>query len=444
MAFGRPYFHPESIDAFKELLAQLDFYRKIGDLPEAGNTAVRISNSLQFAGSPDLSYFYLHLADSLYSASGQTSRRMNVRLNEPLILCRSGRLDEGRERMEALLRDSNALRDPLGREIMLRNHYSFFKDSISLFDGYRIISSLSQDPNLQEYLSEVKILYEALMCDHYMEAGRTDSAAYYFGLSKDMDVSDWDFQMQVYAVRARYLESIGKNGEAFDLLRRCIDARDSVSSNNNAEKKAYLERIEAINQHQAEAERERHDLERSHYMIGGSLVILLLLSLIAIQWIRHRSRMKTMRLQMEAEKMERRILAMSISKEESAKVIDKVKEETARLKQDGIVSTKDLSEIETSIKMHLAGKEEMEAFEESFAEVSPEFADRLKMLSPTISPNNIRLCAYLYMGLSSQQVCGILNVTPGALRQAKRRLRQRFGLKGDDSLEDFLRALVKQ
>ncbi|MDE6648420.1 MAG: hypothetical protein K2K45_00645 [Muribaculaceae bacterium] len=45
---------------------------------------------------------------------------------------------------------------------------------------------------------------------------------------------------------------------------------------------------------------------------------------------------------------------------------------------------------------------------------------------------------------SSQQVCGILNATPGALRQAKRSLRQRFGLKGEDSFEDFLRALVKQ
>ncbi|MDE6522406.1 MAG: hypothetical protein K2L17_06275 [Muribaculaceae bacterium] len=443
MDFDNPYFRLKTIETFKELLASLDYYREIEDLPQAGNIAVLLSNSLQYVNSPNLALFYLQMADSLYTKSGREMRRVNVRLNEPTVLCRAGYLDEGRAKIDALLADSDATGDLFTREVLLRNRHCFFKDSASLFEGYHIVNILSEYPELKEPFSETKALYEALLCAHYMRTGRPDSAAYYFTLSHGTEVNDWDFQKEVYGVYSRYLESIGKDREALRALRRCIAANDSINKNNDPEKKEYLERVNALRQHEAEAERERQAIESRHYTVAVSLVILLLLSLIAVQWIRHRNKIKTIGLQLEAEKMERQILAMSLSREESEKVLDKVKEETARLRLEGSVSAKDLTEIETNIKMHFAGKEEMMAFEKTFAEVSPEFAERLKVLSPTISPNNIRLCTYLYMGLSSQQVCGILNVTPGALRQAKRRLRQRFGLSGDDSLEDFLRALVK-
>ncbi|MDE5847040.1 MAG: hypothetical protein K2H71_06785 [Muribaculaceae bacterium] len=443
MDFDLPYFQLKGIKTFKRLLANLDYFRKIGDMPQAGNTAVMLSNSLQYVDSPDLSLYYLRMADSLYSMSGMEARRINVRLNEPTVLCRAGYLDEGRDMMDALLRDSNATGDPFTREVFLRSHHCFFKDSASLFEGYRIVNDLSAIPELREPLSETKTLYEALLCQHYMNTGRPDSADYYFSLGHDAEVSDWDFRKDVYSIWARYYESKGQSDAALKALRESVVASDSIEVRDDPEKKEYLERVNVLRQHEADAEREKRELERRHYVIGATLVFLLLIAVIAVQWIRHRNKVRTIAMQLEAEKMERQILAMSLSKEESDKVLDKVKEETARLKQEGTVSAKDLSEIETNIKLHMAAKDEMQAFEKAFAEVSPDFAERLKELSPSISANNIRLCTYLYMGLSGQQVCGILNITPGALRQAKRRLRQRFGLAGDDSIEDFLRSLAK-
>ena len=63
--FGQPYFNPTSIKAFKALLEGLDYYRSIGDHPQAGNIAVLISNSLQFANAPSLALHDLQMADSL-------------------------------------------------------------------------------------------------------------------------------------------------------------------------------------------------------------------------------------------------------------------------------------------------------------------------------------------------------------------------------------------
>ena len=441
--FGQPYFNPTSIKTFKELLEGLDYYRNRGDHPQAGNIAVLISNSLQFANAPNLALHYLQMADSLYALSGQEERRMNVRLNEPNVLCIAGYLDEGREKMDVLLRDSNVTSDPFTSESLYRNHYYFFNDTVSLFKGYALVKVISEDPYLRGPFSEIKALYEALLCSHYMNAGRLDSAARYYDLFHGVLVQNMKFKDRILSVTSRYLESIGNDREALNVLRQDIAVMDTINKANDPEKKEYLERVNVLRQHEEEAEREKRDIERKHHLIAAILVFLLLLAVIAVQWIRHRNKVRTIAMQLEAEKMERQILAMSLSKEESDKVLDKVKEETARLKQEGTVSAKDLSEIETNIKLHMAAKDEMQAFEKAFAEVSPDFAERLKELSPTISSNNIRLCTYLYMGLSGQQVCSILNITPGALRQAKRRLRQRFGLAGDDSIEDFLRSLVK-
>ena len=183
---------------------------------------------------------------------------------------------------------------------MLRNHYYYFKDSISLFEGYDIIRSLSEDPDMDALFSEIRPLYEALICQYYMDTNRPESATYYFVLSHKANVKDWDFQKEIYGIWAQYLESHGRYEEALKDLNRCIGATDSISKSNDPEKKEYLERLNVIRQHKEEAEREKRNIERKHYFIGALLVFLLLLAIIAAQWIRHRNKLKTIGLQLEA------------------------------------------------------------------------------------------------------------------------------------------------
>ncbi len=91
----------------------------------------------------------------------------------------------------------------------------------------------------------------------------------------------------------------------------------------------------------------------------------------------------------------------------------------------------------------MAGKGEKETFEEAFANVSPEFSARLKELAPSLTPSNIRLCTYFYMGLTAHEIADLMHITDNGLRVARYRLRQKFGLSKDESLEDFLRNLPK-
>ncbi|MDE7458177.1 MAG: hypothetical protein K2M77_04830, partial [Muribaculaceae bacterium] len=140
---------------------------------------------------------------------------------------------------------------------------------------------------------------------------------------------------------------------------------------------------------------------------------------------------------------ERQILAMSLTQEETNKVLEYVKDETSRLSGESNVKGSDITKIVNNVKLHLADKNDLESFEKTFANVHPGFIKRLREVAPDLSENNVRLCSYLLMGMSNVEIAGIMNVKPSSLRQSRLRLRQKFGLTKDDSLVEFLQDIAK-
>ncbi len=150
-----------------------------------------------------------------------------------------------------------------------------------------------------------------------------------------------------------------------------------------------------------------------------------------------------MKLQLDAARNERQRLALALEKEESHKLLTAVKEETSRISRTGNVSASDIKNIERNVHLHLAGQPEKDAFAKAFTEINPNFAIRLREIAPDISDYNIRLCSYLMLGMSNNEIAGIMHIKPGSMRQARMRLRQKFGLNKDESLTEFLQKLAE-
>ena len=436
---------PKSIETFKVLLDGLDFYRNIGDMTQEADMAVLISNNLQYGTDCiELSLSYMHLADSLYLLSDQKERRRNVILNEPVLLCRTGYLEEGRRKMEALLDDTTILKNPAERELMYRNHFYFFKVDSSLLKGYDIICrQINEDGGVIMGFTALRGLYEALICERYIDRDMMDSAIVFLNLSRDHyeEVYDSNIRSELPRIWAKYYRAAGRKDEALE----AINLKETLLEENNEitqpQRKAFLERVNALKRHDEDTRKAKMDMERNRDIIIGTVIFVLLVVTIVFLHLRHRHRMKLMGLELEDERKQRQILALSMTKEQTDKMLAYVKDETSRLRKEDNVSARDLVEIDTNLRVHCAELSELNAFEKAFAEMSPDFSRRLKELSPSISVNNIRLCCYIYMGMTNKEISSMLNISPAALRQARKRLRERFGLTADDSLEDFLRNL---
>jgi AraC family chitin signaling transcriptional activator len=69
------------------------------------------------------------------------------------------------------------------------------------------------------------------------------------------------------------------------------------------------------------------------------------------------------------------------------------------------------------------------------------FFKKLKDRFPSLSNNDLRLCAYLRAGISSKEIAEIFNIQPSSFYISRSRLRKKLKLEMDENLYDFLNAI---
>lgn len=80
-----------------------------------------------------------------------------------------------------------------------------------------------------------------------------------------------------------------------------------------------------------------------------------------------------------------------------------------------------------------------EDFKVYFQEVHPDFARRLLEKFPALTPNDQRLCSFLYLGMSTKEIAALTFREIRSVESSRLRLRKKLGIKGDISLHDFLK-----
>ena len=97
----------------------------------------------------------------------------------------------------------------------------------------------------------------------------------------------------------------------------------------------------------------------------------------------------------------------------------------------------DLIKLRTNLKLQIKDQKDWEIFKLSFIEVHNDFIKNLHNKHPELTKSELRFCAYLRINLSSSQIATIQNVTLGAIKQTRYRLRKKIGLVTKDSLENY-------
>ncbi|HEY8896589.1 MAG TPA: LuxR C-terminal-related transcriptional regulator, partial [Niastella sp.] len=55
---------------------------------------------------------------------------------------------------------------------------------------------------------------------------------------------------------------------------------------------------------------------------------------------------------------------------------------------------------------------------------------------PTLTKNEIRLCAYFHINLSTKEIASLLNIDPASVRRAKTRLYKKMGVNSANKSEE--------
>lgn len=86
--------------------------------------------------------------------------------------------------------------------------------------------------------------------------------------------------------------------------------------------------------------------------------------------------------------------------------------------------------------------QEWKEFEVRFEEEHGRFREKLILLHPDLTPNEIKLCTFLRLDMSSKEISEITQQSVRALETARSRMRKKLGLDRSDNLVQYLYEIV--
>ena len=155
------------------------------------------------------------------------------------------------------------------------------------------------------------------------------------------------------------------------------------------------------------------------------------------------SQLEQKRLQAEYNQLKQQLKSKTIElakkardNEEKNRLLLALKEKCEKAQQNPALFDIKWGEMQRILDSYL--KIEDKTFEIQMDELHQEFFRKLKEQFPDLSNNDLRLCAYLKIGLNSKEIAEILNIQPSSFYISRSRLRKKLNLKPEEDLYSFL------
>lgn len=226
-----------------------------------------------------------------------------------------------------------------------------------------------------------------------------------------------------------------------------IRGKDVLSNIHQIEIKKQIEEYKI----QSTLEKQRNHQKIVFYMtIGSALLIMLLLSIYIIYLLRKKMQREQQKQRIKDQEYIARLnkekdLVETKNRELSSNAILLMKKnETLRDMLDNIKNTQEKDQVlvrklQQKIQLELQTKGEWDSFKLYFDQIHPSFFATLKEKFPVLTDNDLRLSAYIRIGLNNKQIAEILQVQSKAVLQARYRLKKKMELADEINIGDYLK-----
>ena len=136
-------------------------------------------------------------------------------------------------------------------------------------------------------------------------------------------------------------------------------------------------------------------------------------------------------------------IALPVEAAPTDELLQKISSEIVELKDSSgkRLTGEQLRRIQKVIDDGMTDERDWNLFEDSFNEAHESFFKKLKAQHPDLVPNDLKLCAYLRMNMSSKEMASLLNISLRGVEIRRYRLRKKLNLMHDKNLVEFLMEL---
>lgn len=435
-ALARQLDKVRNAQSYRDIDEEARYYSRLGDIPMLASSYINMGTILYHIGELDKGLEYMQKADMLNADLGFDKLVSRNAINIANIYFRSGNAAKGEDILLKLLDMPDIQSDSAVCNLVMRNLYAHTKEVHWLVKAYKRVEGNDGFRGLQG-------LYQMLLSRHYEEMGQPDSAAHYSRLAmanRDY-VDDYGYKGMVMQSYASTLEREGKIDSALFYEKRYIEYADSDITRMQ---QAEVLRMANIREVSLAMSRENERTQHLRLTFLGVLFVVIMGASVVYFMLyrrqkRHQIASRDSRLEME--KNRRHLLAVMLAMEEKNNLFSSMKGDLERMRKEGSIGASEAMTLENTIKVHLAGEEEWDTFQQLFVQVHPDFVERMHNAYPTLSDTYLKLATYIYMGLDNNKIARLLVIRPESVKQARWRLRRMMNLGKDESLDEAIRAL---
>ncbi len=111
---------------------------------------------------------------------------------------------------------------------------------------------------------------------------------------------------------------------------------------------------------------------------------------------------------------------------------------TVKNKLKEVEKTQDINSVISVIDKDLNNTDDWKFFQEAFNNADKDFLKKVKAKHPELTPNDLKLCAYLRLNLTSKEIAPLLNISPRSVEVKRYRLRKKMSLPHESSLTNYI------
>lgn len=146
-------------------------------------------------------------------------------------------------------------------------------------------------------------------------------------------------------------------------------------------------------------------------------------------------RVKNMQLQQEFENKNRELAASTMNLIKKNELLSMIKDD---LKKTGDNGDRSIKSVITTINKNINEDDTWDMFKEAFNNADKDFLKIMKKNHPLLTPNDLRLCAYLRLNLSSKEIAPLLNISVRSVEIKRYRLRKKMDLPHELGLVEYI------
>ncbi|GIZ10527.1 triple tyrosine motif-containing protein [Flavobacterium sp. UMI-01] len=146
-------------------------------------------------------------------------------------------------------------------------------------------------------------------------------------------------------------------------------------------------------------------------------------------------RLKNEQLSQDVDSMNKELAASTMSLNSKNELLALIQED---LKKTEASDSRSIKSVISTINKNITKNDAWSVFQEAFDKTDKDFLKKIKEAHPSLTANDLKLCAYLRLNLSSKEIAPLLNISVRSVEIKRYRLRKKMDLAHEQGLVEYI------